>query len=198
MNISRYILLALWVIALATMGCLFDTRDAEPPASGGSSCAAIALDTPEAVFEAITCAIESEQDAAYERVISQRFVFSPTLEDSTNQTWGGAPVYENWDKSVELQVFGLMLGNAQFLSVDFAPSLEINQTTFVRFRVPYRLNVVNTTAPTDTVEYAGVAFFDVRNEGGNWRLTFWDEIETVPNLPTWGFLKGLLRQQLNP
>ncbi len=198
MNLSRRILLVLGVTALVGMGCLFDTRDAEPPTPGGSTCAAIALDTPNAVFEAITCAIESEQDAAYERVISERFVFSPTEQDSMDQTWGGAPVYVGWDKSVELQVFGLMLSNAQYLSVDFAPSVLINQTTFVRFRVPYQLNLVNTTAPDDTLLYAGVAQFDVRNEGGNWRLTFWDEIETVPNISTWGFLKGLLRQQLNP
>lgn len=186
------------LLIVAMTGCLFDTREPEPPDPIEGGCGAITLDLPNAVFEAMACALESQQDAAYERVISQRFVFSPTQEDSTDQTWGGAPVYENWDKSVEMEVLGLMLSDAQALDVEFFPSVLINTTTFVRFRVPYELRVVNVATPTDTSLYGGVAQFDVRNEGGNWRLTFWDEVETVPNLFTWGRLKGTLRQRLNP
>ncbi|MCI0450803.1 MAG: hypothetical protein L0Z51_00245 [Candidatus Latescibacteria bacterium] len=183
-------------MALALSGCLFDTREPDEPTPGGDACSAIALDVSNAVFEAITCALESEQDAAYERVISERFVFSPTQDDSLDQTWGGAPVYENWNKTVELDVFSLMLSDAQTLAVEFSPSILINQTTFVRYRVEYLLTVVNVATPGDTTQYGGVAQFDVRNEGGNWRLTFWDEVETVPDLSTWGFLKGTLRLRL--
>jgi hypothetical protein len=188
-----------WAIAVTISGCLFDTRDAEPPTDGGGGgCSAIALDVSNAVFEAMTCALESEQDAAYERVISQRFVFSPTQDDSLDQTFAGTAVYDGWNKTVEMDVFGLMLSDAQTLAVEFTPSILINQTTFVRYRVEYLLTVVNVSTPGDTTVYGGVAQFDVRNEGGNWRLTFWDEIETVPNLHTWGFLKGILRLRLNP
>ncbi|HXV14716.1 MAG TPA: hypothetical protein VEC56_10980 [Candidatus Krumholzibacteria bacterium] len=185
-------------ITVAMSGCLFDTRDAEPPTDGSGGCTAIALDVSNAVFEAMTCALESEQDAAYERVISERFVFSPTFDDSTDQTFAGTPVYDGWNKTVELDVLRLMLSDAQTLAVEFTPSILINQTTFVRYRVEYLLTVVNVATPGDTTQYGGVAQFDVRNEGGNWRLTFWDEIETVPNLSTWGFLKGILRLRLNP
>jgi hypothetical protein len=186
-------------LTLALSGCLFDTRDAFPPPSGGGTgCGAISLDVPGSVFEAITCALESEQDAAYERAISERFVFSPTQEDSSNQTFAGTAVYDGWTKDVEMNVLSLMLSDAQTIDVQFNPSILINQTTFVRFRVGYVLKVVNVATPTDTTSYEGVAQFDVRNEGGNWRLTFWDEIETVANRNTWGYLKGILRLRLNP
>lgn len=188
------------LVAIAMQGCLFDTRDAEPPDDPGSGggCAATPLDVPNAVFQAMTCALEDQQDAAYERVISQRFVFSPTQQDSLDQTFTGTAVYDGWNKTVEMEVLGLMLSDAQAIDVSFTSSVLINTTTFVRFRVPYELRIVNVATPTDTTLYGGVAQFDVRNEGGNWRLTFWDEVETVPNLSTWGYLKGILRLRLSP
>jgi len=197
MKAKRLVTMAI-TLSLAMSGCLFDTRDPEPPDSGQTGCAAITLDVPNAVFEALTCALESEQDAAYERVLSQNFVFSPTQEDSTDQTWGGAPVYVGWNKTVEMDVFRLLLSDAKTLQVDFVPSILINQTTFVRFSVDYVLKVVNVVTPTDTTVYGGIAQFDVRNENGNWRLTFWDEVSPAPGLSTWGFLKGVLRLRLNP
>jgi hypothetical protein len=191
----------IWSFALAITlsGCLFDTRDPYPPPGNvGGGCTGISLDVPEAVFEAMKCAVESQQDAAYERAISPTFVFSPTQQDSLDQTFAGTDVYANWTKDVEMNVLGLLLSDAQTLLVEFNPSILINQNTFVRFRVPYALAVVNVATPTDTTLYEGVAQFDVRNEGGNWRLTFWDEVETVPNRSTWGYLKGILRLRLNP
>jgi len=182
-------------IALFVSGCLFDTRDAEAP-EPTSQCASLALDTPDKVFQAMRCSIEERRDAAYERVISQAFVFSPTEQDSLDQTFAGTAVYANWTKTVEMDVLRLLFGDAQALAVDFATSQLINQTTFVRYRVEYVLEVVS--AGPDTTTYAGVAQFDVRNEGGNWRLTFWDEVDTVPNVSTWGYLKGILRLRLNP
>jgi hypothetical protein len=185
--------------ALAVCSCIFDTRDDEPPDTGGGGCAATSLDVPTAVFTAMTCAIEDQQDAAYERVISQNFVFSPTQQDSLDQTFDGTMVYNGWNKEVEMSVLGLMLSDAQELDVDFgSPTALINDNTFVRFRVEYRLNIINFATPTDTNRYAGVAQFDVRNEAGNWRLTFWDEVENDANLTSWGFLKGILRLRLNP
>ena len=184
------------LLVLALAGCLFDTRDAEPPDPTGGGCGATPLDDPLGVFQAMTCALENQQDAGYERAISSRFVFSPTQQDSLDQTFQGTAVYDNWNKTVEMDVLRLLLSDAQSLDVSFNPKIKINQTTYVRYEpVNYELRVVS---PTDTIVYAGVARFDVRNEGGNWRLTFWDEIDTVPNRSTWGYLKGILRLRLNP
>jgi len=184
------------VLALAMSGCLFDTRDAQPPADEGDD--VIPLDTPLGVFQAMTVALESLKDANYERAISENFVFSPTTQDSLNPTFEGSQVYDNWDKTVEMDVLGLLLADSKNISVEFRPTEQINQNTFVRFSVEYELGVVDIATPTDTTLYEGLAEFDVRLEGGNWRLTFWNEIDALSDLSTWGYLRGILRQQLNP
>lgn len=178
-------------------GCLFDTRDDHPPISDESD--AVILDDPLAPFEALTVALESRKEANYERAISENFVFSPTQEDSSDQTFAGEPVYDNWTKAVELDVLRLLLADAQHIEVNFFPTAEGGgTTTFQRYRVAYELRVVTHAEPTDTSVYKGSAYFDNRNEGGNWRLVFWDELDSVPGFFTWGYLKGILRLRLNP
>jgi hypothetical protein len=191
-----------WTLACAmllqTPACLFDTRDAQEPGTN-PGCPVISLDTPVQAFVAIEQALEAcKQDANYERAISTNFVFSPTLTDSLDQNFIGTGVYDNWTKPVEMEVVKLLLSDAKKINVSFNPSILINKNTFVRYRVNYTLDVIPAASPTDTTHYAGVAEFDVRNEGGNWRVTFWNEVETVGGLATWGFLKGILRLRLNP
>lgn len=192
----RMITLLALATALTVPACLFDTRedDVEPPDLGGNT---IILDDPLKVFTAINETLKTRQDANYERAISDRFVFSPTLQDSLDQNFIGTGVYDNWNKQREMDVLALLLGDALFLRGEFTPTEEINTTTFVRFRVSYELDVVSVAAPLDTVSYQGVAFFDTRLESGNWRLTFWDESEPVTGFSTWGYLRGVLGLQLN-
>ena len=187
-------------MAAQTPACLFDTREdqVQEPISG-SECQVVSLDTPLQAFVAMEKSLDDcKQDANYERAISTYFVFSPTLTDSLDQNFIGTGVYDNWTKQVEMDVLRLLLSDAQKLDVSFNPSVLINKNTFVRYRVDYTLDVILKATPTDTTHYAGVAEFDVRNEGGNWRVTFWNEVETVAGSSTWGFLKGILRLRLNP
>ncbi len=187
-----------YAMLLQTPACQFDTRDAQEPITG-SDCPVVSLDTPVQAFVAIEKSLEEcKQDANYERAISANFVFSPTLTDSLDQNFIGTGVYDNWTKPVEMDVVRLLLSDAQKINVSFTPSVLINKNTFVRYRVDYTLDVIPAASPTDTTHYAGVAEFDVRNEGGNWRVTFWNEVETVAGFSTWGFLKGILRLRLNP
>lgn len=187
--------LLLAALAVTAPACLFDTREDEvdPPVEGGNT---VILDSPEKVFVAINTAFDDLTDANYERAISDQFVFSPTLQDTLDQNFIGTGVYDNWDKTREMDVLALLLSNSQSLNAVFEPVEEISTTTFVRFRVTYDLAVVSLAAPTDTVSYQGVAFFDVRLESGNWRITFWDEIDTVEGYSTWGYLRGVLGLQL--
>lgn len=191
-------LIALAVV-LSMSACLFDTREDNvvPPDPGGGGL--ISLNDPLQVFVALNSTLNvSQQDANYERAISAEFIFSPLLQDSLDQNFDGTGVYDNWDKTREMDMVGLLLADAQTIRSEFNPSVEINKNTFVRYRVAYELDVVNTATPGDTARYRGVAFFDVRNESGNWRLTFWDEIDTVEGFATWGFLRGILGLRLNP
>jgi hypothetical protein len=188
--------LALGVLGVSACG-IFDTRDAQDPGTdtgGGTT-----LDSSEKAFVAMTKALTDHKDADYERAISQNFVFSPTLADSLDQNFFGTGVYDNWTKTVEMDVLRLLLSDTQETIVDFGDlTALINKNTFVRYSVTYQLDVITNAAPTDTTSYRGVAQIDVRNENGNWRVTFWDEVETVEGSSTWGFLRGILRLRLNP
>lgn len=194
-SIRRFGAGASLVTMIMGMSCIFDTRDAKPPIIGGTACT---LETPEKAFSCMAGALLKQQDADYERSISESFVFSPTDEDSLDGTFTGTPVYEGWNKDVEVNdVLALLLSDAQSTVVDFGDlTPKINKTTFVRYVVTYSLEVVMAATPTDTTVYEGIAEIDVRNEGGNWRVTFWNETSTVPGAETWGFLRGILRQRI--
>lgn len=175
--------------------CLFDAR--EPESNGGPGDDIIRLDDPQQVFAAMKQALESRTSSNYERAISEEYIFSPLLRDSLDQNFPGGE-FEDFTRQVELDVHDLLIASASEISVDFVPTVSINKLTFVRFRTDYELITVS-TATGDTNTFRATANFDVRNEGGNWRLTFWDEIEEDPDGETsWGFLKGALRQQINP
>jgi hypothetical protein len=185
------------VTTLLFTSCLFDSRDAQPPNTGGTG--GCILDSPERAFFCMKQALASQQSGDYERSISENFVFSPTVADSLDQAFTGVPVYDGWNKDVEMQTLNLLLDDTNFTQVDFGtPSRLINKNTFVRWNVSYSLKTVTTAAPTDTVIYKGVAHIDVKNENGNWRVTFWDEAETVAGFSTWGFLRGIQRLRLSP
>jgi len=189
-------ILAVVLVGALSATCVFDTRDAQPPGPVTGGCT---LETPEKAFNCMTGSLASQQNADYERSISANFVFSPTLADSLDQNFIGTGVYDNWNKDVEMDVLELLFSDAQTTTVDFgSPSILINKNTFVRYSVTYQLDVVTNAAPTDTTRYEGVAEIDVLNENGNWRVTSWNEVETVAGSSTWGFLRGILRLRLNP
>ncbi len=197
---SRRILVGVVLVLVPALlpACLFDTREAQPPGQAGQD--QVTLDSPDKPFLAMRKSLnESLTDANYERAISTNFIFSPTLQDSLDQNFIGTGVFDGWGKQVEIDALDLMLSDAKTIKVDFRlePPL-IQKSTFVRFRSPYALEIVNKSAPTDTLSYRGVAEIDVRLENGNWRVTFWNEVETVAGYTTWGYLRGILRSRLSP
>jgi len=194
---GRLVPFALALLVVIAPACIFDTRDGAPPADDSGDI--VVLDSPEKVFVAIERSLTNQKDANYERATSENFVFSPTPDDSLDQNFEGTQVYANWTKTVELNVLELLLSDAQTTQVTFEVGAPIiNKTTFVRFPVDYTLRVVSVSSPGDTVDYKGLAEFDVRRENGIWRMTFWNETSTVEGASTWGFLKGILRLRLNP
>ena len=61
----------------------------------------------------------------------------------------------------------------------------------------YSLRQVTNADPPVVNVYRGVALIDVRNEAGSWRVTAWNETQTLPPDRTWGYLRGVIRIQLN-
>ncbi len=91
---------------LSSNGCLFDAREADPPGSAGAP--SVTLDAPQKVFVAMGASFEKDNDADYERALSDGFLFSPLQDDSLDQTLIGTGVYDNWTKDVELDVLRLL------------------------------------------------------------------------------------------
>jgi hypothetical protein len=184
---------AMLTLALAGSGCIFSTRDAEPPDKGAVQ---ISLDDPQDVFVAMREGLEKDAVSSYERAIGDDFIFSPLLDDSLDQNFIGPPsAFEGWNREVELDVTNLLLSEADTVRVDFSPSPLINDNTFVRFKTTYSIRVV-LRADGSSTTYEGVANIDVRRIGGIWQVEYWDEIATVGGASTWGFLRGILRQRL--
>jgi len=189
--------LALPLAIALSSGCLFEPRDADPP-GGTTGPPPISLRFPSDVLVALRTGLQSLTRSNYERAISEVYIFSPTLEDSLDLNFIGTGVFDNWTKAVELEVYDNIIAEANEIAVTFNNTAIINENTFVRYDVAYELTVISRTAPPDTAEYRGRAYFDVRNEGGNWRLVYWDEIEGVENYASWGFLRGTVRKRLSP
>jgi hypothetical protein len=192
----RTIGFALAMLAFATLagGCLFDTREAQEPATDTGQ---ITLDDALDVFASMRSGLENDASANYERAIGDEFIFSPLLDDSLDQAFAGVvpSPYADWTKEVERDVTNLLLSDADTIQVEFTPSALINENTFVRYRTQYALRVVLRTGGS-AATYEGVAYIDVRRIRGNWQVTYWDEIEPVEGASTWGFLRGTLRQRL--
>jgi len=186
------ILFATTVVLTLLPSCDSDERDVQSPGPDP----VCTLESPSKVFWCMDGAIESQQDANYERSLSDSFVFSPTDIDSLDANFSGTSVFDSWNKPVEMETLQLLFSDADWIKADFGtPFILINKNTFVRYNVSYSLAVINAVAPADTVIYKGVAQFDVRNENGNWRMTSWNEKTQVPGFATWGYLRGELRKR---
>jgi len=183
---------------LLLAGCLFDARDAQPPGGGTGGPPPVSLRFPGDVLVALKSGLESRTSPNYERAISEFFIFSPTLEDSLDLNFIGTGVFDSWTKDVEMQVYNSLIAEAGEIAVDFANTTLINQSTFVRYEVIYELTIISPAAPPDTSLYKARAYFDLRNEGGNWRLTYWDERGLVEGYTSWGVLRGTIRKRLSP
>ncbi len=186
--------LVLAAVAALQGACLFDTRTPEPPSQGR---AVVSLESPERAFEAIRVSLADLTDADYERALSDRFRFYPLVDDSLDQNFIGTTVYADWNKTVELDVLGTLLGESSRLTVTWSPSTLINENTFVRFSAGYTLEVVSRIDGSRTL-YGGRSEIDVENEGGNWRIVQWRDVAATDSTRSWGFLRGLVRRRLNP
>jgi hypothetical protein len=179
-------------------GCLFEAREAQPPDTGTGGPPPVSLRFPSDVLNALRSGLQSLTRSNYERAISETFIFSPTLEDSLDLNFIGTGVFDDWTKDVEMEVYDNLIAEASEMAVTFSNRPIINENTFVRYDVAYELTVISRAVPPDTSVYKARAYFDVRNEGGNWRLTYWDELELVEGFTSWGFLRGTIRKRLTP
>ena len=173
-------------------GCsIFEPREAEAPATDTGKVAFVPANDAAGVFVNLKSGIENLDGANYERSVDERFVFLPLLEDALDLP--GA--FDNWTKTVEMDVMNLMLSGSKKATVTFDRSVLIDETDYVQFQVTYKLELVAKVGDAKT-EYHGVAHIDVRRTGGLWLMEKWEDVSASGDYTTWGYLRGVLRQQL--
>ncbi len=175
------------LLIVTTVGCsIFDPREAEEPGSSGTPF--IAPDVPSLVFSNLKSGLEDLTGVNYEKSLGDEFTFIPLPSDASQLP--GA--FDNWTKSVEMEVTNKILADATLLLVSFINPEQIrDEADFADFRAPYELTL--TYSSGDTEVFKGVAQFDMQRLGGNWHLIRWTDQEGIEGFATWGFLRGTTR-----
>ena len=183
-------LLLLFACLPLVSGCIFDTREADPPAD--SETAWQVPTVPSRVFINMRTGLEDLTGVNYNRSIQDVFTFVPLPQDANNPTLIGK--FDNWTRDVEVQVVERIVSEASEITVSFDNTTQIfDQNPFANFQGDYTLTIVSNTIPPDTTTYKGKAQFDMRDGSKGWQLIRWEDIESEPGFATWGFLRGTLR-----
>lgn len=176
-------------LVLAT-GCLFEPREANNPDSGSTW---VKPDLPSKVFANMETGIEDLSGGNYERSIGAAFTVVPLPGDIAQN---GPEAYAGWNAEVELSVLQRMLGSASKIEVEFTGLNPVNeQGDLFQFEASYTLTITPINDPLALEIYQGKARFDFLNGSSGYELIKWEDLETVPGFPTWGYLRGILRQR---
>lgn len=176
--------------ALAASGCLFDTRPAQPPDTGEKL---VIFDQPQKVFEGMKVGLEQD-NSNYDRAFGDNYFFSPLPQDSLDPTFD-ATTFSGWNRDVEVATADLLRSDADTIQVTFSPEEKINSNTFVKYSVDYVLRVVLKSGGASTT-YRATADIGVERVEGIWQIRYWDETIPDDTAPSWGYLRGTLRQRL--
>ena len=181
-----------WLVAglfLAT-GCLFEPREADNPDSGSTW---IKPDFPNKVFSNMETGLEDLSGGNYERSIGDSFIFIPLPGDIAQN---GPEAYADWNFEVENSVLLKLLGDASKIEVSFTGLKAVSQQgDLSQWEASYSLEITTITDPPTIETYKGKARFDFLNGSKGYELVKWEDIEAVLGFPTWGYLRGILRQR---
>jgi hypothetical protein len=171
-------------------GCLFEPREANDPDSGSTW---IKPDFPNKVFANMETGLEDLSGGNYERSIGDEFTFLPLPGDLAQL---GPEAYANWDAETEESVLQKLLGEASKIEVTFDGLREVsNQGDLVQMEASYSLELTLIDDPSSTETYKGKARYDFLNGSKGYELVKWEDIEAELGFPTWGYLRGILRQR---
>ena len=188
--------LVLFGMILAS-GCLFTSRDPAQPLD--SNVDWIRPIEPEAVIVNMETALEALQALNYENSLAEDFLFIPHSVDVQEAPAG---YYIGWGKSRENAAVDKLYEQVDSLRVEWNFDLNLDLTDFGDSAVvwmgiddddvdrePYQLIVSYTNG--EQIVFEGAARLTLRDEGGQWFLSVWDEsFEGFDN--SWGRLRANL------
>jgi hypothetical protein len=171
-------------------GCLFEPREADSPDSGSTW---VKPDFPNKVFANLKTGLEDLSGGNYERSIGETFTFIPLPGDDAQFP---DSVYAGWNAATEINVLQKLLGEASKIEVEFTSLNAVNQMgDLSQWEASYDLKIAPLADPSVIDIYKGKARFDFLNGSKGYELVKWEDIEIVLGFPTWGYLRGILRQR---
>ncbi len=183
---QRYLIAGL----IFATGCLFEPREANNPDSGSTW---IKPDYPNKVFANMETGLEDLSGGNYERSIGETFTFVPLPGDVAQL---GQETYSGWNAEIEISVLQKLLGDASKIEVAFTSLNPVNQAgDLSQWEASYNLEITPLADPSAKEIYQGKARFDFLNGSKGYELVKWEDIEAVLGFPTWGYLRGILKQR---
>jgi len=197
MTTTRILLSLALVAALLPLlaGCLFDTRDPEPPQTAAIDY--LPRSSPANVWENCRLALTNRDSGGWDTAVSENFEYVP--DGDTESSFGGID-WSGWNKEVELAFAGNWFATgADIVSastqwVDDGISTPGGSGGFAEWDLIYYFTV---NSNGSTTRYRGRAILQFELEGSYWYLSYWrdEQGEQDPDNPsstlaTMGALRG--------
>jgi hypothetical protein len=176
------------IVGLGLAGCIFQTR--QPETGGGAVCFESFPSTEVvSVFANLDGSLDCLQPASYLVQIADDFVFVPSAA-TQSQFPGVFPDETAWGRNQEESFLDRLFADADsveshLLIKELAPRQGDNPTTV---EGSYRVRVVSGGS---AITYSGEAFYTLRTEATNWKMTRWEEQASDSPI---GLLRGSLAQ----
>ena len=197
-HITTALLGCVLAAGLVLGGCIFDTRDPEPPTT--SSIDYIDAFSAVAVWENCRLALNNSDLGGWDSAVLEDFRYYPDSEAA--DAYPGAPWDQNadWTKETELSFISSWFASGVSIEADLLNGGDADNTpdgdgTRAEWEITYLINVTNSQDGSVT-RYRARATLEFKAEGSFWYLATWrdDQGENDPDtgdpLQSMGFLRG--------
>jgi len=186
--------LALAALIAHLGGCLFDTRDPEPPTSGAIDY--LPRSNAANVWENCRLALINKDTGGWDTAVFEGFVYEP---DSDTEQANPSVDWDSWGKDAEMNFINSWFATDVTISANLRDT-DINTPDgsggVAEWEIIYLLSVVDNQSGS-TTRYRGNAVLRFTVEGSYWFLTYWRDQNGEPDpdnpgstLPTMGALRA--------
>lgn len=191
----NYFIAGLLILAtIASEGCIFEPRTAEPPGGETEQCPWVVPNMPKDAFINLQSGLACNLNSNYERSLDPAFTFIPSAD--AEAIYPGK--FDGWNKEIELDVLTRIktyyVGerSVQFGDANLNFTVEDEQVGLAIYEGPYTITL-NIGDGSPAAVYSGIARFTIVQGTQGWVMSIWEDIQPNSNNPTSGFLRGALR-----
>jgi hypothetical protein len=194
--LRRLLMLVLALASAPLGGCLFDTRDPEPPETAAIDY--LPRSSPANVFENLRLALVNKDSGGWDTAVSEEFQYVP---DGFTESLFPAVDWAGWGKEQEMAFIsnwfaaGVTIESSSLEWLDTAVSTPDGSGGFAEWDVIYFLTTTDQFG--STTRYRGRAIMEFSLEGSYWFLSYWrdeqgeqDPDDPANTLATFGALRG--------